>query len=207
MPSTTATPPTRPSEPSASVASHPPSPTGAAARVPSWGAADRPWHRLPPSRSARRRAVGLGALLLTVVAVAGGVGVLYLIRHVPWLAGPPTLSGALPLQQLAGEASQPLARLVVAWLPAGLVAGFALGTLSRLDRPGRAIAAGSVAAVMLVAAGAGADAVAISGPLAPHVLPQLGRTGTWAAVALFAIGTSLVPVPGLPIPTRPVKES
>jgi hypothetical protein len=49
-----------------------------------------------------------------------------------------------------------------------------------------------VAALVLLLAGAAADAIAITDPLGPHLLPQLARVGTWTAVVLFALGSLLV---------------
>ena len=47
------------------------------------------------------------------------------------------------------------------------------------------------AATVLLIAGAAADAIAITDPLESQPLPQLARAGTWMAVVLFALGSSL----------------
>lgn len=103
----------------------------------------------------------------------------------------PTIRGALPLQQLAGGETQPLLRVVLAWLPAGILAGLALAWLTRLGRVGRAAVVAGVSGVLLVAAGAGEDAVAISDPYASHISDQLQRPGNWVAVGLLVIGSLL----------------
>src|SRR5262245_54470291 len=103
--------------------------------------AERPDGRL--SSAPRRLLTGLGALIAGVVSLAAvfaGVGVLYLIRGVSPLALGPEISGALPLQQLAGGESQPLLRLAVAWVPAGFVAALALASLTRLGPRARVAA-------------------------------------------------------------------
>jgi hypothetical protein len=139
-------------------------------------------------RGLARMALGVGVAGLAVVA---GVGWLYLIRSAAVLGGGPRLQGALPLQQLAGDDAQPLLRMAAAWLPAGAVAGLALGRLGRLRRP-VPIAAG-IGAALLVVSGAASDAVA-QGSLSltsSRLLPQLGHPGLLAALVLLAIGAAL----------------
>ena len=150
---------------------------------------------LPPSHAVARAtgtvARTLAAALAIVLALVAATGWLYRLRTTGALAIGPRFAGALPLQQLAGSDAQPLARLALAWIPAGAVAGAALSRLTRLGRAAcaAAIAAGSWA--VLILAGAVSDAVAVSDRLAPHVAPQLARPGTLAAVALLALGAVL----------------
>jgi hypothetical protein len=122
--------------------------------------------------------------LIALGALIAGVGALYLMRGISLLAIGPDVRGALPLQQLAGGEAQPLFRMVLAWVPAGFVAGLAFAALTGLSPFARTA---SLAALLL--AGAAADAIAITDPLGPHLLPQLARVGTWTAVALFAVGS------------------
>jgi hypothetical protein len=129
------------------------------------------------------------AALVVVAASAAGVGWLYLLFQAGALAAGPRLAGALPLQQLAGNDAQPLLRVAVAWLPAGLAAGAALGVLTRLRRVARALTVGLVGAIVLVAAGAVSDAIALNERVLPHLGSQLGRDGTWVAVGLLVIGS------------------
>jgi hypothetical protein len=130
--------------------------------------------------------------LAAVVAVIAGIGLLYLLRHAQPLAFGPRLRGALPLQQLAGGARQPLGRLAAAWLPAGLAAGIVLAHLSRLRTWVRIGLLALLATALLVASGAASDAIAISDPVGPHLLPQLSRDGIWLAVALLSAGSLAV---------------
>ena len=131
------------------------------------------------------------AVAVSLAALAAGVGVLYLIRMVSPLGIGPEIRGALPLQQLAGGEAQPLLRMVIAWVPAGFVAGLALGSLTNLRPRVRTATLAAMAATILLITGAAADSIAITDPLRPHLLPQLARVGTWTAVVLFALGSAL----------------
>jgi len=128
--------------------------------------------------------------LLAVLTVPAGIGFLYLLRRSGALDVGPGVHGALPLQQLAGGETQPLARVIVSWLVAGLVAGAALARVSRVRVLVGLVGLALLGALLLLAAGAGADAVAISDNLGPHLAPQLGRAGTWMAVALLVLGAA-----------------
>jgi hypothetical protein len=148
----------------------------------------------PVAASTGRRAVGgVTAAVAVVMAIAAGVGWLYALRATRALDAGPSFTDALPLQRLAGQGAQPLLRLAVAWLPAGLVAGLALAALTGLRRAARTAAAAAIAFVVLFAAGAGSDSVTASDPLQPHVAPQLDRPALWAAVVLVALGALLAP--------------
>jgi hypothetical protein len=91
----------------------------------------------------------------------------------------------------AGGEAQPLLRMIIAWVPAGLVAGLALGSLTNLGPRARTATLAALAAAVLLIAGAAADSIAITDPLRPHLLPQLARAGTWMAVVLFTLGSML----------------
>ena len=144
-----------------------------------------------PARLALAVLRWIAAWLIALTALAAGIGVLYLIRSEALLAIGPRIPGALPLQQLAGGEAQPLLRLALAWVPAGLIAGLAFGFLTGLGSGIRAGSLAALAGIVLLTAGAAADAIAITDPLGPHLLPQLTRVGTWIAVALFAVGSLL----------------
>jgi len=128
--------------------------------------------------------------LLAVLSIPAGIGFLYFLRHSGVLAVGPDVHGALPLQQLAGGETQPLGRVLPAWLSAGLVAGLALGRLVRARLLVALVILGLGSTLLLLAAGAGADTVAISDNLGPHLLPQLSRPGTWVAVGLLLLGAA-----------------
>ncbi len=135
-----------------------------------------------------RRTVAWTAALL---AIAGGTGVLYLLRTHGLLDTGPHVSGALALQQLAGDSAQPLARMAVAFGGAGLAAGIAVGALTRLSAEAAALIAAALCWLVEVAAGAGGDAIANSITLWPRVGPQLDRQAPWVAAGLVLFSTYL----------------
>jgi hypothetical protein len=138
------------------------------------------------------RAAG-GALgwLLALLAIVGGVGWLYLIRDVHLLAVGPSVSGALPLEELAKRGAQPLLRMVVAWLPAGLAAGLAVALATRLRAVAIAGAIGVLAFLVLASSTIGSLAVAHNETFGENVSAGLGRSGLWAAAAIVVIGAIL----------------
>jgi hypothetical protein len=140
-----------------------------------------------PARAARA-----AAWALTIAAVTcGGIGWLYLVRDTGALAAGPRIGDALPLQRLAGGADQPLLRLLAAWLPAGIAAGFALraaGVGRRLPRASGMLAG---CALLLMALGAGADTITASEPLRDHLVQQPQRAATWIAAVLVGLGAAL----------------
>jgi hypothetical protein len=126
-----------------------------------------------------------------VVAICAGVGWLYLLRDVGALALGPKLSGALPLEELASRGAQPLLRMIVAWLPAGLAIGIALALCTRLRTAAVGASAGLLALVVLGSTTAASEAVSRNERLSEHVWPALSRSGVWAAVALVVMGSIL----------------
>ena len=129
---------------------------------------------------------GLAACLAIVVAVGAGIGTLYLLRDLAVLAAGPGIREALPLQRLAHGDRQPLLRVLVAWLPAALVAASALARVTRLGRPGRALAAGAGAWILLVLTGALSDAVTANETFSGHLGAQPSRAAIWLPALLFA---------------------
>lgn len=128
-----------------------------------------------------------------MVSVVAGTGWLYILRDLHFPASGPLLDGALPLQQLAGGASQPLSRMLVAWLPAGLALGVTLATLTRIPRPSRAALVVATAAAMLLVANAVSDAITQNNAVREHISSSLNRSGIWLAVGLLALGTLIAP--------------
>lgn len=128
--------------------------------------------------------------LLALLAVLAGMGVLYLIRDESLLRAGPEVGRALPLEQLARQDAQPLGHMLIAWVPAGFAAGLALASRTRIRWVARTLSVTALAAVALLLSGALSDAIAVNDSLSPHLVPQLGRDGTWVAVALFGIGAA-----------------
>jgi hypothetical protein len=154
-------------------------------------AGQRPHRAQPPGLGWLITSAGAAAaFVLAFAALFAGIGILYLIRDAGALRIGPDVHGALPLEQLAGQDTQPLFHMVIAWIPAGFAAGLALVLLTRLGPLARAISLTVIAATSLLLAGAISDSVAVNDPLSPHLAPQLTRGGTWIAVALFVLGSA-----------------
>jgi hypothetical protein len=147
----------------------------------------RPWGRA--GLVAGGRALALAATGLAVVL--GGLGWLFLLRGAGVLSAGPGLAEALPLQRLAGGATQPLLRLVVAWLPAGLVAGALLARAGFARRWARAALMFVLGAGLLILLGGVSDAITESDPLGSHLGAQPGRAAIWVAAALLAAGAAI----------------
>jgi sulfite exporter TauE/SafE len=133
------------------------------------------------------------ALGVAIGGTAAGIGWLYLLRDAAALDAGPSVREALPLQRLAGGAAQPLLRLVIAWLPAGLIAGVLLAAAGYRRRAVRAAVMFALTLVLLLALGAMADAVTASERLGDHLTAQPGRAATWLAAALVAAGAAMPP--------------
>lgn len=138
----------------------------------------------------------LGVVVVMIAAVVGGVGWLYALRHAHFLSFGPRLTDALPLQRLAGGAAQPLARVIVAWLPTGVAAGFALALVARLRRVARAVVAFVATIVLVVAIAAASDALTHNEPFRQHLHEQPHRVASWVAAGLMALGAVAAPVIG-----------
>jgi hypothetical protein len=150
-----------------------------------------------PLRSVAAHVARACAVVVVVLAaVAGAIGWLYALRHVGVLKAGPKLADALPLQRLAGGARQPLVRVVVAWLPAGLVAGVGLGLVSRMRRPGRGLVVFVLGLALVLVVAAASDSVTHNEPIRSHLREQPHRAVTWLAAGLMALGAVLAPVIG-----------
>jgi hypothetical protein len=76
----------------------------------------------------------VAGMVIVLAALLAGTGWLYVLRGLHWFTIGPRLSDSLPLLQLAGFDGQPLVRVVIAWLLAGVLAGVALIRVPRLRR-------------------------------------------------------------------------
>jgi len=134
---------------------------------------------------------GLAPAGAALAAVLGGIGWLYLLRRLDAPLAGPRLDDALPLERLAGGGAQPLARVALAWLPAGLVAGTLLAGAGFARRAPRAALLFAPAALLLMGLGALSDAITASDPLRAHLADQPGRAAIWAAAGLLAAGAAV----------------
>jgi hypothetical protein len=133
---------------------------------------------------------GSAGIALAVLAVAAGMGWLYLLRELGALPVGSHLGQALPLQQLDRTDDQPLVRVIVAWLPAGLAGGLALAWgLQRSSRWSRTVVLFVIASVVLFSTAALSDAIAVSGDVVSRLPDQFSREGIWVEVACFVIGS------------------
>lgn len=117
------------------------------------------------------------------------MGWLYLLRQGGLLDAGPRLSRALPLEQLARGDAQPLARVVMAWLPAGAAGGLALAWGTTWGRGGRALALALLAALVLFGTGAVSDAVAVNEDVVPKLGAQFSHEGIWVELGLLVTGS------------------
>jgi hypothetical protein len=135
-----------------------------------------------------RTLAGIGAaLVLALLALVAGMGWLYALYRGGLLGLGPRVPDALSLEALAGHAGQPLLRFAAAWLASGLAVGLiarALPIEARAALPAFALAA----ALLLVAAGAAADALTANQRVVDHVATQLSATANLAAWAALVAG-------------------
>jgi hypothetical protein len=144
------------------------------------------------------------ATLVLLITVAAGAGWLELLRRSGAVAAGPPITGALPLDRLAGHDTQPLARVLLAWLPAGLACGAALRAVGGWSRPLRLLVTGLGGLVIVFVAGAVSDAVTASDPLGTHVGAQWHHQATWLVPVLLAAGAVM---PGRPWPWRAAADA
>lgn len=142
-------------------------------------------------RRAARTALGLAAWLIALLSIAAGTGVLYLLRGAGALGGGPGVGQALGLQQLAGDAAQPLARVAFAFAGAGVAAGLAFALLTRLRALSGALIAAATCWLLGIGTGAAADAIAQNVRYWPRLAPQLGRQASWVTAGIVLVATFL----------------
>ncbi len=130
----------------------------------------------------------LAGLTILMLSLLAGYGWLYGLRGAGWLAAGPRVTNSLPLLQLAGSDGQPLLRIVVAWLFAGLIAGVALIRVRPVRRA--AIALG-VGLVLLLLAAQAAEAVTRNLRFSHVILGHDPGIGPVLEALLFAIGCAL----------------
>jgi hypothetical protein len=83
-------------------------------------------------------------ILIVFAGLLAGTGWLYLLRGLHWLDVGPRIADSLPLLQLAATDAQPLLRVMVAWVLAGVLTGVALVQMPPRRRAGFALGLGLV---------------------------------------------------------------
>jgi hypothetical protein len=120
-----------------------------------------------------------------------GIGLLYAIRGLGWVAAGPQVPDSLPLLALAHHDGQPFARVALAWVAAGV----AFGLLTRWIAPARrALIALLPALILLVLASDASFALAENLRLSSVLSARVPPAGALFEALLFAAGAA---VPGL----------
>lgn len=144
-----------------------------------------------PRRVPRAVATTGGGMAFTAAVVLGllaGYGWLYVLRGAGWLRSGPRVGDSLPLLQLAGFDGQPLARVAVAWLLAGVLTGIALICVAPSRR---AVLAGALGLVLLLLASQASYALARNLPFGDVMLHRSPGPGPWVQAFLFGLGCAL----------------
>jgi enterochelin esterase-like enzyme/drug/metabolite transporter (DMT)-like permease len=129
--------------------------------------------------------LGAGALIVCAIAA---VGLLYGMRQLGWLAVGPPVPDALPLLQLAGFDAQPLARVVVAALLAGLAVGVGM---IRVPRRRRVVVAAVFGLLVMLLASDASYALARNLRLGPVLLDRSPTLGPWLEALVLALARAL----------------
>ena len=140
-------------------------------------------------RAAGIAARGTGAAAALVLGLLVGIGWLYVLRGLGWLGIGPRVRDALPLLQLPGFDVQPLARVAVAWLGAGALAGLALRWM---PVPRRVAIAGLTAVVALLVASQASYALTRNLRFTDVLWNRRPGLGPLLEALLFAAGCALV---------------
>ncbi len=157
----------------------------------------RPVDSGSPRRLAGALAGGAATLVALVVALLAATGLLYGLRGLGWLSGPPRVANALPLLQLAGFDAQPLPRVIVAWV----LAGVAFGVLAHRMRPLRRAGLATVIALLVLLFASDASlALARNDRLSDVLSATVPGLGAWLEAALFALGAVLPGSRGVRMP-------
>jgi len=147
--------------------------------------------RPPAPRTPARwtAAAGLGGAVVAALAgILAGFGWLYLLRGLGWFAVGPRIGETLPLLQLAGADVQPLLRVAVAWLLAGVLVG---AVMVRVPPWRRSLTVGLVALIVLLLAAQAAYSLTRNVPLSSVILSHAPGAGPAIEAALLALGCAL----------------
>lgn len=137
---------------------------------------------------ARASLSSAGSILAVLIGVLSGVGLLYSLRQWHWLAVGPSVPDALPLLGLAGFAGQPLLRVMVAWVPVGIVIGL---LLIRISPSRRALWCVTLGAVLLLLASDAAYALAHNLRLHDVLVHRAPGLGPWVQCLALGAGSAL----------------
>lgn len=159
---------------------------------------DQARETVPPGRSRgaawplrHKLAMASGAIATgpaVLLCSLAGLGLLYAMRGLQWFAIGPPVPDSLPLLQLAGFDGQPLVRVILAWLAAGVIIGYALIRIGPLRR---SALVGMLALLILLLASDASYALARNLRLESVLLDRTPGLGPWLEAFLLAVGSAL----------------
>jgi hypothetical protein len=127
-------------------------------------------------------------LPVILVALLAGEGWVYALRSFWWFSFGPMVGDSLPLLQLAGFDRQPLARVVVAWLLAGVMLGL---PLFRVPGKRRALFVAPVALALLLVASQASFALTRNLRFSDVLWTRSPGLGPWLEGLLLVVGCCL----------------
>lgn len=127
-------------------------------------------------------------MLALLVGLLSGYGWLYVLRGLGAFSLGPGVGDSLPLLQLARFDTQPLARVIVAWLLAGILIGL---VLFRVSPRRRALLSGVLGAILLLLASQAADALARNLRFSAVLTARAPGPGPWLEAVVLALGAYL----------------
>jgi hypothetical protein len=136
----------------------------------------------------RRGGGGAVAVVIVVAGLLAGTGWLYVLRGLHWLGVGPRISDALPLLQLAASDGQPLLRVIVAWVLAGVLTGVALAEMAPHRRTALTLV---LALALLLVASQGSYALARNTAFSATVFSRAPGLGPVLEACAFALGCYL----------------
>jgi hypothetical protein len=142
-------------------------------------------------RVARAVGAAVGSSLVVVAGLFAGTGWLYLLRSVGWLGLGPRIGDALPLLQLAGYDNQPLVRVLIAWLLAGVLVGAVL----KLSPVSRSLLAGILGLLLLLIASQAAYALTRNLRFTEVLARRTPGLGPFLEALLLALGCAALQAP------------
>lgn len=130
----------------------------------------------------------LAAAIVLLASLLAGFGLLYRLRSQHWTGAGLPIGDSLPLLQLAGFASQPLLRIALAWVPAGMIFGLAV---VRVPAMRRGVLAAVLGTLVLLLASDAAFALARNLRFSAVLDARDPGTGPWWEGVMFALGAWL----------------
>jgi enterochelin esterase-like enzyme len=134
---------------------------------------------------------GTAGAVVLMLATLAGTGLLYGLRGLGWFGIGPHVGDSLPLLQLAGFDGQPLLRVTVAWLLAGVALGI---VLTRLEPLRRGALVATVGLVLLLVASDASHALARNLRFTAVLRDRTPGLGPWIEGVLLALACAGVPL-------------